>query len=457
MTAFSYGIGTLGRDMLAAMVSTYLLFYITEVRLVSGVHLAAITVVMVFMRIFDALNDPFMGMVVDNTRTRWGKFKPWQALGAVLWAVAGVGMFTGWDAQGWAFVAVFFLVYLAYEVSYTINDISYWGMLPSLSRDQAERARIGSVARISASIGLFAVVVGIVPGTHWLERQLGSAQAAWTTAAVIAAGMMLLFQVAPLLGARERVHVVTGNTTLRQLWRAIVRNDQLMWTTLGMVLFFTGYGTTASIAIYFFKYVFGDLHAYTVFAAVLGVTQVVALALFPLVSKVAGRFTIHAWATAMIAVGYLGFLAAGRNLALVLAAAVLMFAGQAAVQLLMVMFIADSVEYGQWKLGRRNESITFALQPFIYKSSGGLSTGIVGAALLLAGIGRSASDPETGPVVIDEGPAWILRVAMIIVPLALVVASWVVLRARYRLDEQTYAGIVADLRAREAALDEAEG
>lgn len=460
MTTFAYGLGTLGRDMLAAMVSLYLMFYVTEVLGIGGVQLAVITGVIVFMRVFDAVNDPVMGWIVDNTRTRWGKFKPWMSSGAILWAGTGVVMFSSWDVDGWTLVLVFTLSYLAYEIAYTINDISYWGMLPALSRSQRERDRIGALARICANLGLFAVVVGIVPGTAWLTELTGSQQSAWTWAAVFAAGTMLVFQMLPILFAREHVAVETGRTSFRELVSAIVRNDQLLWVVLGMTLFMTGYTTTAALGLYYFVYVLDDEAAYPVFAAILGVTQVVALALFPLVSRFVRRFRIHLGATILVCAGYLVFLVLGDSMAGIAAAGLLLFAGQAAVQLLMVLFIADSVEYGQWRLGRRNESITFALQPFVYKLSSGLSTGIVGVALLVAGIGDDpgASGPATEGSTGAETSAspevteWALKTAMLVVPLVLAAASYLVIRAKYRLDEQTYSRIVADLRARESPM-----
>ena len=121
-TRWGFGLGTLGRDMLAALVSLYLMFYLTEVLDISGTQLAAVTAILVVMRVFDAVNDPIMGVVVDNTRSRWGKFKPWIAVGALAWAAAGTAMFADWPVSGWAYVAVFALCYLAFEISYTVND-----------------------------------------------------------------------------------------------------------------------------------------------------------------------------------------------------------------------------------------------------------------------------------------------------------------------------------------------
>ena len=449
-TRWGFGLGTLGRDMLAALVSLYLMFYLTEVLDVSGAQLGAVTVILVVMRVFDAVNDPVMGVVVDNTRSRWGKFKPWILVGALLWGAASILMFSDLGVEGWGYVVVFTLVYVVYEVAYTINDISYWSMLPSLTQDQKEREKIGVVARICANIGLFAMVVALVPVTAWLTDVVGDARSAWFALAVALAVLMLAFQSLTLIFTKETVAARGLGTPLRELFSVIARNDQLLWVTLAMVAFMAGYLTTASFGLYYFKYYFRDEGAYSIFAAILGISQVTALALFPLVSKVLRRAQIHLLATAMCVAGYLVFLVSDTSLVLVGVAGVLLFAGQGAIQLLMVMFIADSVEYGEWKLGRRNESVTFSLQPFVYKLSNAIASAVVGVTLILSGIDR-ARTPED---VSGEGLA-VLRAAMLVLPLVLVVVSYLVLRAKYRLTEEFYAAVVQDLSERNADADHA--
>ena len=110
------------------------------------------------------------------------------------------------------------------------------------------------------------------------------------------------------------------------------------------------------------------------------------------------------------------------------------------------MFIADSAEYGQWKFRRRNEAVTFALQPFIYKFSNALATAVVGITVMLSGIADAGARGDSG---IDESGKTVVRLAMFGLPAVLLVVSWVVLRAKYRLDEATYQGIVDELRERE--------
>lgn len=440
---WGFGLGTLGRDMTAALVTMYLMFYLTDIVGLDDRSLAVVTAIIVALRLFDALNDPIMGWIVDNTHSRWGKFKPWIAVGAVLWAASTVALFLDFRLSRTAFLVVFGLLYLVWGVSYTINDISFYGMLPSLSRDPKEREGIGVVARITANVGLFAVVVGVLPLTSVLGDHVGDPRAGWLSFAVIVVVIMLGFQSLTLFFTVEEVQVAPQRTPLRELIGVIIRNDQLLWVTLGMLTFMAGYLTTTSLGVYYFKYIYGDEGQYPVFAAVLGVAQLTGLALFPLVAKRLRRSQIHTLATVLCMVGLTVFAVAGSAMPVIIVAGLSLFIGQAFIQVLLLLYVADCVEYGQWKSGRRNESVTFALQPFIYKSSGAIGSGMVGLALLLSGINNAASAADVTPT-----GQWVFRAVMMGVPLVLTVASWWLLQRRYRIDEPTYARIVADLSDR---------
>ena len=124
-------------------------------------------------------------------------------------------------------------------------------------------------------------------------------------------------------------------------------------------------------------------------------------------------------------------------------AGILIFSGEAFIQLLMLMFLTDTVEYGQWKLGRRNESITFSVQPFINKIGGAIANGIVGVTLILSGI-NAASVPEE----VTSSGLLIMKLAMLILPLIFIVAGYLIYDKKFKLDRQMYEGIISDLAAR---------
>ncbi|HSN65407.1 MAG TPA: MFS transporter, partial [Fusibacter sp.] len=170
---YAFGLGTIGRDMLYTLESMYLIYYLTDVLDLPTSTLWWITAVLFVARIFDAFNDPIMGVIVDNTHGKYGKFKPWIAIGALGTGIVTILMFTDFGLTGSTYVMLFAIIYVLWDISFTANDIGYWSMLPSLSLDQKEREKIGAFARICANIGLFFVVVGIVPITNALAEALG--------------------------------------------------------------------------------------------------------------------------------------------------------------------------------------------------------------------------------------------------------------------------------------------
>lgn len=442
---YAFGLGTIGRDMVYSLISMYLIFYLTDILNLPNSTMWWITVIIVFARIFDALNDPVMGVIVDNTHTRFGKFKPWITIGAVTSAIFTTLLFTDFGLKGTGYIPLFALLYLMWGISYTANDISYWSMLPALSMNQKEREKIGAFARICANLGLFAVVVGIVPITTSLGESLGSMKQAYFVFAMAVGLIMVAGQSITVFGVRESKAIVRKEqkTTLKGMLKAIFKNDQLLFTAISMALFMIGYVTTTSFGLYFFKYAYGDEGMYSIFALVLGVSQIIALGVFPLFSKKYERKTMYTGATILVLLGYVVFFFAPMNMIFIGLAGILLFLGQAFIQLLMLMFLADTVEYGQWKLGKRNESVTFALQPFINKMGGAIASGIVGITLIISGI----NEAKTAAEVTTEG-LWIMKVAMMVLPLIFILSGYLIYRFKYKINPATYQKILDELKAR---------
>ena len=442
----TFGLGTIGRDMVYSLISMYLIFYLTDVINLPTATLWWVAGIILFARIFDALNDPVMGFIVDNTHTRWGKFKPWIALGATLTSVFTVLLFTDFKLEGSSFIAMFAVFYILWGVSFTANDISYWSMLPALSVDQKEREKIGAIARICANIGLFFVVAGIVPLTGLLGQRFGSLQKGYFVFALMVSLIMAAGQCITLFGVKEAGIVADKRQTtpLRELFRIIYKNDQLFFTAVAMSLFMIGYVTTTSFGLYFFKYAYGNEDMYSIFALILGVSQITALAVFPLFSKRYERKTLYTAAIILIVAGYLIFFFAPNTAMLFIGTAgILIFVGQSFVQLLMLMFLADSVDYGHWKLGKRNDSITFSLQPLINKMGGAISSGIVSAVVIVSGIKDASSAAD-----VTAGGLLLMKAAMLLFPLLCIAASYVIYRMKYKIDSRFYSQILSDLRER---------
>jgi len=438
---YTFGLGTIGRDMLYTMVSMYLLFFLTDILNLPNSTMWWMTGALTILRIFDAVNDPIMGFLVDNTHTRFGKFKPWIVIGGFVGGILTVLLFFDFGLSGAGYVTMFVILYLLWDLTYGANDIAYWSMLPSLTLDQKEREKTGSFARICANIGLFSVVVGILPVTN----ALGGDKRAWQITIIAIVLITWAFLCFTVFGVKEdkSIHAKQEATSLKEMFRVLFKNDQLLFTAISMALFMIGYCTTTSFGVYYFKYAFKNEGMYSIFAAILGVSQLSALVVFPMFSKRFSRKTLYAVATVLVVIGYAIFFFSPMNMIFIGAAGIFIFVGQAFIQLLMLMFLTDTVEYGQWKLGHRNESITFSVQPFINKIGGAIANGIVGVTLIISGINAAATPND----VTDSG-LLIMKLSMLILPLFFIVAGYIIYRKKFKIDKQLFDKIITDLTDR---------
>jgi len=437
-----FGLGTIGRDMFYSFEANTLLYFLSDVLSLPVWVFAAASMVLSVMRIFDAFNDPITGLAIDNIKSPWGKFKPAILVGGIMSAVFSVMLFAG-IGTGWAFVIIFGAAYLLWDITYGINDIGYWTLLPVLSSDQKQREKTGAFARICANIGMYIVMVAWQPVTS----ALGDTPEVWFWCAVVIAIIYLLGLLFPLLGIREkRVPMEKQeSTSIRQMFDALLKNDQLMWTTLAMGLFMVGYCTTVNFAIYYMKYLFGNEGMYVVLVAIVGVAQLGTLSVYPMVAKRMSRRQLYTMGTVLVLIGYAIFFIAEISIILIALGAVLVFVGQAFIQTLMLMFLADTVEYGYWKLGKKNESITFSVQPLINKIGGALATGIVSLTLIISGIKVDGGTVDS----IDSEGKLIIKIAMFAIPLLMIVAGYIVYLKKYKISEEFYSGILKDLEERE--------
>ncbi|MCL2784290.1 MAG: glycoside-pentoside-hexuronide (GPH):cation symporter [Propionibacteriaceae bacterium] len=446
---WTFSVGTLGRDMVYTLISMYFIFYLTEVLDLSDLVLGWVATLILVARLFDAVMDIVMGSIVDNTRSRWGHFKPWILAGMLASGLFTILLFTDMGLNDTAFIVVFAGIYLLWGLSWTMNDIPYWSLMPALTLDQKEREKIGSLAKIFATVGLFAVVVAIIPVTNSLGGVVGDTRA-WFIFAVAVVIIMIAGQSVTLIGTKEPSLVIEQEkVSLRQIASVVVKNDQLLWTAIAMVTFMTGYITLTTFGTYYFKYLYGDENMYSPFGAVLGVGMITGYVIFPFLRKKFKRRTLYTIATSMIVAGYVLFYFSPMNIVIIAIPALMLFVGCAFVTVLMLVFISDTIDYGHWKLGRRNTAITFALQPFINKVGAALGAQIVAITLIVTGINTA----ET-PADVSESGLFTMKIVMMGLPLLLTLIGYAIYRWKYRIDETFHAHILQDLRDRGQLVDE---
>jgi len=186
------------------------------------------------------------------------------------------------------------------------------------------------------------------------------------------------------------------------------------------------------------------------------VAQLTALSVFPLFRKKFTRKQLYTGSMIAVSVSYVIFFLSFELLPLIVIAGLGLFFAQAFIQLLMLLFLADAVEYGEWKLGKRNEAASFAVQPFINQFGGAASKGVVSFTLIISGINLIANEVLANPekeseiiAAIPDSSIWIMKVAMMILPLICILIGFVLYIKKFKIDEKMYAQILEDLKARE--------
>ena len=466
---FCFALGTIGRDALYSLVSMFLLEYLTDVVIFSKENALIIGFVLTAFGIFDAVIDPLVGAIVDNTKTKWGKYKPWIFIGMIGMGILTVSMFHNIEMPEITHIILLCVSFLLFSILFSLNDIAYWSLMPALTKDQKQRESIGSLARICASVGMFAMVV-IYPEIPKFFEGLGlDRRTPYFIAAIVVAIVMWAFQSITLIGVKEdrTQYEKEERSSLKDIFKALLANDQLMVTAIAMVLFMIGYCTTTGLGLQYFEYVYKDADVYGTFAIVLAVAQLLALSTFSLFRKKFTRKQLYIGAMILITVSYLLFFFSFEMFGLIMVAGLGLFFAQAFIQLLMLLFLADAVEYGEWKLGKRSEAASFAIQPFINQFGGAASKGIIAITLFLSGITTMLEEFESYLVAngivdgnkseeiklefIDQLPeyaGWIFKVFMMIIPLLFIIASFIIYYTKFKIDEKMYAQILSDLKER---------
>lgn len=472
-TKYVYAMSGMGRDMMYALYANFLLVFLTDAVGLENWQVVSVGTIIAIARIWDAINDPMMGTIIDNTRSRYGKFKPWILIGAISSAIIFFLLFQDFGLTGTTFIVVFGILYVISGMTFTMNDIAYWSMYPSFTTNPKERESIGSLARIFASIGMF-LTIALVP-IIYQNWSIGPIQS-FSIIALVVVLIYVISQVIVFFFVKQPENKIaqadTKKSNLIDMVKVIFKNDQLVVIIVAIFLFNTGYFITTALGLYFFNYDFNKYGGaeFTIFSAILAVSQLTALMIFPKLMHFMTRKKLFTISVIMVVVGYLIFMSAGYfllplNMITIGIAGLILFSGQGFIQVLVLVMLADTIEYGQWKLGTRNESIVFAINPFVTKLATSVQVFIVSITLATSGLNEYVIYPLTEAkklnpeMTTEQARAMIassvnpemllsLRIAMIIMPLILIVISYIIYRWKYRIDATMYQQITQDLEAR---------
>lgn len=524
LTKILYPWSGIFRDACYALIGTFLLQYAITSGVLSSdpsqfnAQYGVITVALMIALLWDGINDPIMGFILEKCHFKAGKFRPWIQIGAIGNALVVLLMFlcpmifTG--LRGWGYVVFMIIMYILWDTCFTMNDIGYWSMLPSLTNDPQQRAKLTTTTAIAATIGTFVmnIMMFVLPGSG-----LGSTMQVYAGTGIAVALLFLASQTLVFFLCKEKQRdaeqdEVSENSSILDLFRVLKKNKELLFAALGMLLYYfssfilTGVGQNYFYMLYGFGGGKGGLVA-TFISVIYVLATIVAQALYPMLAKRLTKKKILTLMTIIIIASYIGFFlfafpvfgtqplayntpdagnmlwVLGGSMFWLYLFAFLFFGATGIFYLAVLVMFQDAIDYGEWKNGERKESICFAWRPLDVKVASGLFRGLqyltfaitgtyfaINAISNWEGINNSlrnaagdnelvkeaissltASKIDTVTNIVRTDESWRLTLFGIIiigVIIAAILASYIMLRFCYKLDEKKMEEVVAELNAK---------
>lgn len=474
----SYGLGAVGKDMVYMLSASYILYYFQDIM---GVSAVAMGIILLVARIFDAFNDPVMGVIVAKTKTRWGKFRPWLLIGTLTNAVVLFLMFAAppsLDPKG--LIAYAAVTYIVWGVTYTMMDIPYWSMIPAFTEGGKDREVLTTLARSCAGVGsaiisiatmivvprLGEILGGIVPA-ELSSRFPGGQWSELVGFKYFTLGVALLFIIFTLilcLSIKEKSTVDMKTPSMGEMFRALLRNDQAMCVVLTIVVVNIALYITSNLVIYFFKYDLGGTNwndGYALFNMVGGGTQILAMILlYPLLRnglKLSNTKIFYVSVTMSI-MGYVALLVMAslgvNSVVPFLIPGVLVMASAGVNNVIITIFLANTVDYGDLKNSRRDESVIFSMQTFVVKLASGVAAFIASISLSVLNLKQTVDEAAGESVNIDfsqgvsDASKMGLRMVMTLIPILVLILGVMIFKYRFILTDEKVEEISSELKTR---------
>ena len=438
---YTFAFGALGKDLIYGMIATFSMIYFTDILKVAPAFIGTMFFV---AKLWDAFNDLFMGMIVDNTRSRWGKFVPWLVIGTLINAFVFVVVFTDLHLSGVGLCVFASVVYVLWGMTYTIMDIPYWSIIPNLTSDPEEREKVSVLPRIFASIGQSLIIAGF--GVQIIKGLGGDYVGYHRFALIIAAAFIFTMAVCVInLPKVQQDCEKQEKLKFKDILTVIKKNDQLRWAVLLILLYNVAIQFIMGVATYYFNYVCNDAGMLSAFMISASVAEIIGLLIFPKITKLLSRKKAFFLSCMLPPIGLVLLLIVGivcpTNIVLTAIAGIIVKTGTGLELGCATVFLADVVDYGEYVMGVRNEGVVFSLQTLIVKFTAALTSLSIGFVLELTGYVPN--------VVQSLATQNSIRVLMCLIPAVGVVLAYIVFKKKYKLDDAFMKQVVAAITGSE--------
>lgn len=453
----AYSFGAFGNDAFYGLMSGWLVVFITSHLFDTGDKatdakmVSIVTILMAVIRIIELFIDPFIGNAIDKTKTKWGHFRPWIVAGGSVSAIFLLILFSTmgdlYKKSPVGYIIVFAILYIVMQLFYAFKDTGFWSMMPSLTLDSRDREKTATWARVGSTLGggLLGILVMPAVVAFSATKTTNGDTRGWFIFAAIVCAIAFLSAWAVGLNNREVASDIrknTEDTSLKGVFKILSGNDQLLWVAIAYLCYGVAVNVTGSLEIYYFTYICGQAQAFSIMSTINVIMGVIASAIFAPISKKYSRKAMFVTALCLMLVGLGIFTIAGNSVPLAILACVVFGLPQQLVFLVVLMTITDSVEYGQLKLGHRDESLTLSVRPLIDKFGGAISNGVVGQVAVIAGMTTGATAAS-----ITAADQVKFKIAMLLLPAIFLILSMIIFSKKVILTDQKHAEIVAELEA----------
>ena len=430
----AFGAGDFGFNLYYTGLSLFLLYYYTDVL---DIRPAIAGLIFALPLFWDAVTDPVMGSIASRTRTRWGSYRPYLLLGSVPLALSFVAMFAAPLLMPGAVIAAAAVSHVVFRTCYTVVSIPYGALSARITQDSTDRGDLAGARMIFATLGgLFVVLVTLPLAAQFgTDMRTGFALTACLYSVIATAILVLTFAL-----VREPSKVELAPADWRAVRRALSRNRAL-WVLVTAIVFGATSGAVFSKAlIYYVQYVAGINLSIT--AALIALTAATSLSVpvWMLISRRVAKRT--AWLTGAgitLTMQAVLFAAPPQTPATFLALLIALGLGNGAFYVTFWSMLPDTVEYGEWRSGVRDEGLVFGLNQLALKAAAGVGIGLLG--FLLDAVGYQANVPQS------DGTVAGLRVITTVLPFVLTLLAAITI-AFYPVDRRLHARLVRALSQR---------
>ena len=413
-----YASGTLAKDFITPLWASYLLYFYTDVFGISG---AAAGILLLVARIWDAVNDPLMGVFADRTKTKYGRFRPYILIVPIPLYLFTILSFTTPDLIPVGKLIWAYVTYIGSGMLFTMFDVPMWGMLATLTNDEKERNQMISFVRLISTFGFMIITFAALPLVGVLGR--GNDAKGFQLLAIIICAVSFGFSLICFFSTKERYNTEKSASSLKEMLKALTINKPLAILIVCLIIVYIGMILPSSVGTYFIIYRMGLPDMVGLLLGLGSLPALFGVIAAPYLAKKMGGKKALFYSFAVAAVANLAaFFIVGNSVVMYLIFSFIIGFCTGVPNVLLASFIVDSSDYSEWKTGVRCDGTAFALQSFSIKLGQAIA-GFAGGILLSATGYMAGSAVQAGSVLAG------LNVVRFIAPAVITVIAVFAIRA----------------------------